>query len=62
MSPVKILQKRGQDKSRKVRRGWGKNFTRHLKGLSQGAILLPTLRICLSPGNGDDFRAFIRLS
>ena len=62
MNPVKMLQKRGQDKSRKVRRGWGKNFTRHLKGLSQGAILLPTLRVWLSYGKGDDFRAFIRLS
>ncbi len=62
MNPVKMLQKRGQDKSRKVRRGRGRYFTRHLKGLSQGAILLPTLRVWLSYGKGDDFRAFIRLS
>lgn len=41
----------GQDKSRKVRRGWGGCFERDINGLLQGVPEICTFRTIASDGN-----------
>lgn len=57
MSAAVNLQGRGQDKSRKARRGWGVVFSHDLRRLSQGVALLLTFPVALPRGNAWCFHA-----
>lgn len=50
--------KRGQDKSRKARRGWEEDFTRVFRGLPQGVFSACTLRQRRRLGKRAAIRAF----